>query len=97
MKLEEKIKQILDVKTIVEIEKKLDLKDRTLYVWLTTPTKRNSKVEIALLKLGIRDDERLIQRIEALKDEYKKNVTFKEAHERAITQIKALLEKIEAA
>ncbi|TKX32404.1 hypothetical protein [Campylobacter aviculae] len=97
MKLYEKIKQILDVGTIAEAEKKLDLTNRTLSVWLSTPTKRNSKVETALLKLGIRDDERLMQRIEDLKSEYKKNVTFKEAHERAITQIKALLEEIEAA
>ncbi|ELK0910196.1 hypothetical protein QJG57_001953, partial [Campylobacter coli] len=49
------------------------------------------------LKLGLREDERLIKRIEKLKSEYKKNEIRKQAYEKSMKEIKALLEEIEAA
>ncbi|EPN5613452.1 hypothetical protein ACUA12_000807 [Campylobacter jejuni] len=70
--MKEAIKQKLGVSSITEAGLKLNLAHNVLNSWLSNNL-TNAKVEIALLKLGLREDERLIKRIEKLKSEYKKN------------------------
>ncbi|HEF3327500.1 TPA: hypothetical protein R9A66_000551 [Campylobacter jejuni] len=90
------IKQKLGVSSITEAGLKLNLAHNVLNSWLSNNL-TNAKVEIALLKLGLREDERLIKRIEKLKSEYKKNEIRKQTYEKSMKEIKALLEEIEAA
>ncbi|EAI4694143.1 hypothetical protein BEE15_01780 [Campylobacter jejuni] len=90
------IKQKLGVSSITEAGLKLNLAHNVLNSWLSNNL-TNAKVEIALLKLGLREDERLIKRIEKLKSEYKKNEIRKQDYEKSMKEIKALLEEIEAA
>lgn len=90
------IKQKLGVSSITEAGLKLNLAHNVLNSWLSNNL-TNAKVEIALLKLGLREDERLIKRIEKLKSEYKKNEIRKQGYEKSMKEIKALLEEIEAA
>lgn len=94
--MKENIKQKLGVENITEAEIRLNLAFNTLNNWLCNNL-TNSKVEIALLKLGLREDKRLIKRIEKLKSEYKKNEFYKQTYEKSMKEIKALLEEIEAA
>ncbi|HDZ5005836.1 TPA: hypothetical protein RTG46_000953 [Campylobacter jejuni] len=94
--MKERIKQKLGVKNITEAEVRLNLAFNTLNSWLSNNL-TNAKVEIALLKLGLREDERLVKRIEKIKKEYKKNEFYKQAYEKSMEEIKALLEEIEAA
>ncbi|EHU5971540.1 hypothetical protein THG47_001834, partial [Campylobacter jejuni] len=70
--MKQAIKQKLGVSSITEAGLKLNLAHNVLNSWLSNNL-TNAKVEIALLKLGLREDERLIKRIEKLKSEYKKN------------------------
>ncbi|ECP8550827.1 hypothetical protein FU371_02205 [Campylobacter jejuni] len=93
--MKEAIKQKLGVENIIEAEIRLNLAFNTLNNWLCNNL-TNAKVEIALLKLGLREDERLIKRIEKLKSEYKKNEIRKQAYEKSMKEIKVLLEEIEA-
>ncbi|EMB8211643.1 hypothetical protein VAG95_000602 [Campylobacter coli] len=94
--MKEEIKQKLGVSSITEAGLKLNLAHNVLNSWLSNNL-TNAKVEIALLKLGLREDERLIKRIEKLKSEHKKNEIRKQAYEKSMKEIKALLEEIEAA
>ncbi|EOI1638546.1 hypothetical protein ACMGYP_000257 [Campylobacter jejuni] len=94
--MKQAIKQKLGVSSITEAGLKLNLAHNVLNSWLSNNL-TNAKVEIALLKLGLREDERLIKRIEKLKSEYKKNEIRKQVYEKSMKEIKALLEEIEAA
>ncbi|ECP7230432.1 TPA: hypothetical protein R4790_000613 [Campylobacter jejuni] len=94
--MKQAIKQKLGVSSITEAGLKLNLAHNVLNSWLSNNL-TNAKVEIALLKLGLREDERLIKRIEKLKSEYKKNEIRKQDYEKSMKEIKALLEEIEAA
>ncbi|AAW35755.1 hypothetical protein QD360_000122 [Campylobacter jejuni] len=94
--MKQAIKQKLGVSSITEAGLKLNLAHNVLNSWLSNNL-TNAKVEIALLKLGLREDERLIKRIEKLKSEYKKNEIRKQAYEKYMREIKVLLEEIEAA
>lgn len=93
--MKEAIKQKLGVSSITEAGLKLNLAHNVLNNWVCNNL-TNAKVEIALLKLGLREDERLIKRIEKLKSEYKKNEIRKQAYEKFMKEIKVLLKEIEA-
>ncbi|EKG1897594.1 hypothetical protein O2N95_001423, partial [Campylobacter jejuni] len=57
--MKQAIKQKLGVSSITEAGLKLNLAHNVLNSWLSNNL-TNAKVEIALLKLGLREDERLI-------------------------------------
>lgn len=69
--MKQAIKQKLGVSSITEAGLKLNLAHNVLNSWLSNNL-TNAKVEIALLKLGLREDERLIKRIEKLKASIKR-------------------------
>lgn len=93
--MKELIKQKLNVESMSQAEVRLNLARNTLNSWFSNNT-INAKVEIALLKLGLKEDERLKNRIEKLKIDYKNKKLYKESYERSMQNIKALLEEIEA-
>lgn len=96
MCINDKIKEKLGLKTFDEVERKLNLKNQTLKVWLSNKSKTNSKVEKALLRLGfLNEDLRLSKRLKDLKLKHKKFTALVEEKTKTIQEISELLKEID--
>ncbi|WP_139493074.1 hypothetical protein [Campylobacter armoricus] len=96
MCINDKIKEKLGLKTFDEIERKLNLKNQTLKVWLSDKSVTNSKVEKALLRLGfLNEDLRLSKRLKDLKLKHKKFTALIEEKTKTIQEISELLKEID--
>ncbi|MCR6577461.1 hypothetical protein CINS5918_03680 [Campylobacter insulaenigrae] len=96
MRINEKIKEKLGLKTFDEVERKLNLKNQTLKVWLSDKSVTNSKVEKALLRLGfLNEDLRLSKRLKDLKLKHKKIIALVEEKTKTIQEISDILKEID--
>ncbi|WP_257396720.1 hypothetical protein [Campylobacter lari] len=96
MCIKEKIQEKLGLKTFDEMERKLNLKNQTLKVWLSNKSKTNSKVEKALLRLGfLNEDLRLSKRLKDLKLKHKKFTALVEEKTKTIQEISEFLKEID--